>query len=193
MKSKYGLSRHAESAKRLSAASGAATGGACSPWRRCRVEAQRSTNCLVSAVCAANARWGSSHVIFGDAADGAHHLADFVGDRGLDLAALPRGSNRRPAPCRPARSPARCCARAPPHRGQDIGRSCRAPERERRSARASSQPATRPAMRAQPARRARAKSGFRLAFAVERARWPGPILSLRRRRAAGAFGAGIAP
>ena len=89
MKSKYGLSRHAASAKRLSVASGAATGGACSPWRRCRVEAQRSTNCLVSAVCAANARWGSAHVIFGDTADGAHHFANIIGDRDLDLAALP--------------------------------------------------------------------------------------------------------
>ena len=33
---------------------------------------------------------GIGHVIFGHAADGAHHLADFIGDRGLDLAALPR-------------------------------------------------------------------------------------------------------
>ncbi len=90
MKSKYGLSRHAASAKRLSAASGAATGAACSPWRRCSVEAQRSTNCFVSAVCAAKRPLRVGHVVFGHPADRAHHLADIVGERGLDLAGLAR-------------------------------------------------------------------------------------------------------
>ena len=89
MKSKYGLSRHAGSAKRLSPVSGAATGGPCSPWRRCRVEAQSSTNCFDQRRLRRERPLGIGHVIIDHPTDGARHFADFVGDRDLDHAALP--------------------------------------------------------------------------------------------------------
>ena len=89
MKSKYGLSRHAASAKRLSEDVGRGDGLgrlALQPLQRRRPEIDEPGR---QRRLRGKRPLGLGHVIFGHPADRPHHLADIVGDRGLDLAALP--------------------------------------------------------------------------------------------------------
>ena len=89
MKSKYGLSRHSASENRLSGRSGAATGAAGAPRKRCSVEAQRLMNCIVSAVCASNAPVGRP-CSTGRVARSIGSFRRIVGELHLDLARLAR-------------------------------------------------------------------------------------------------------
>ena len=89
MKSKYGLSRQAASAKRLSADVGRGD-----RQRLFALEALQGRSPEVDELprqrrLRRERPLGIAHVIFGHAADGTHHLADFVGDRALDFAARP--------------------------------------------------------------------------------------------------------
>ena len=90
MKSKYGLSRHAGVGEALVAGVGRGDRRRLLALQALQRRSPEVDELLGERGLRRERPLGIGHVIIDHPTDGARHLADLVGDRGLDLAALPR-------------------------------------------------------------------------------------------------------